>query len=271
MGSKIAFFALAFAAGVAAQETVASHTAPAQPEPGSIYYSDSGVSAPVLIPRKRKFASAHGCEKKDGMPVLGAVVGIDGVPGQISVLRQAGSDLDQAAVAYLESERFKPGSFNGVPVPVAVEVELDIEACVQSPAKDRGAVSVMIVSRPDESLELLPRPADTAGPLQSPSPAQTTVAVYKVGGGVSAPVLLNHVNPSYTEDARRNRIQGDCVIGLIADANGIPQNVHLVRSLQPDLDRNAILAVMKYRFKPASKNGVPVAVSLFVEVAFRLY
>jgi len=37
------------------------------------------------------------------------------------------------------------------------------------------------------------------------------------------------------------------------------------------LDEKALEAVAKYRFKPALKNGKPVAAAILVEVNFRLY
>ena len=37
------------------------------------------------------------------------------------------------------------------------------------------------------------------------------------------------------------------------------------------LDEKAMEAVSQYRFKPAMKDGVPVPVSIQIEIVFRLY
>ena len=95
---------------------------------------------------------------------------------------------------------------------------------------------------------------------------------YHVGGGVSAPVPLNSVEAEFSDEARRAKYQGVCLISLIVDAQGNPQNPRVVRALGMGLDEKALEAVRKYKFKPAMKDGhVPVPVMITVEVNFRLY
>lgn len=96
--------------------------------------------------------------------------------------------------------------------------------------------------------------------------------VYHVGGGISAPVPLNTVEAEFSDEARRAKYQGVCLIQMIVDAHGMPQDPHVVRALGMGLDQKALEAVRKYRFKPALKDGrVPVPVMITVEVNFRLY
>lgn len=96
--------------------------------------------------------------------------------------------------------------------------------------------------------------------------------VYHVGGGVSAPVPLNSVEAEFSDEARRAKYQGVCLIQMIVDAQGMPQDPRVVRPLGMGLDQKALEAVRKYRFKPAMKGGkTPVPVMITVEVNFRLY
>jgi TonB family protein len=96
--------------------------------------------------------------------------------------------------------------------------------------------------------------------------------LYHIGGGVSAPVPLNTPEPEFSDEARRAKYQGVCLVALIVDAHGDPQNVRVVRALGMGLDEKALEAVKKYKFKPAMKDGkTPVAVELTVEINFRLY
>jgi len=96
--------------------------------------------------------------------------------------------------------------------------------------------------------------------------------LYHVGGGVTAPVALNSVEAEFSDEARRAKYQGVCLISLIVDAQGNPQNPRVIRALGMGLDEKALEAVRKYKFRPAMKDGrTPVPVMITVEVNFRLY
>lgn len=95
--------------------------------------------------------------------------------------------------------------------------------------------------------------------------------VYKVGDGVTAPVPLKVVPAKFSKQARRAHYQGVCVIKLIVDAEGIPRDAHVTRRLGMGLDEKALEAVHQYRFKPAMRDGQPVAVGITMEVDFKLY
>jgi len=95
--------------------------------------------------------------------------------------------------------------------------------------------------------------------------------VFKVGGGISAPQAISTPDPEYTEEARRAKSQGTCILWLIVDAEGRPRDIRVVRGLGFGLDAKAIEAVRQWRFQPALKDGKPVNVQISVEVGFRLY
>jgi len=95
--------------------------------------------------------------------------------------------------------------------------------------------------------------------------------VYRVGGGISAPQALSAPDPEYTEEARKAKTQGTCILWLIVDASGRPRDVRVVRGLGYGLDAKALEAVRQWRFQPSMKDGKPVDVQISVEVAFHLY
>jgi periplasmic protein TonB len=95
--------------------------------------------------------------------------------------------------------------------------------------------------------------------------------IMSVGAGVSAPQLLNHVEPDFTNEARQAHYQGVVEIQLIVDSNGNPENMQIVKHLGMGLDQKAIDAVRQYKFHPAMFQGHPVPVRLVVDVDFRLY
>jgi TonB family protein len=95
--------------------------------------------------------------------------------------------------------------------------------------------------------------------------------VFRVGGGVSAPRPISTPDPEYSEEARKAKYQGTCVLWLVVGPDGKPRDIRIARSLGLGLDEKAIEAVKRWMFEPALKDGRPVAVQINVEVSFRLY
>ena len=95
--------------------------------------------------------------------------------------------------------------------------------------------------------------------------------VFRVGGGVSAPRVVYQPDPEYSEEARKAKYQGTCVLWLVVGPDGRPRDIRVARSLGLGLDEKAIEAVKTWKFEPAMKDGKPVAVQINVEVSFRLY
>jgi TonB family protein len=94
---------------------------------------------------------------------------------------------------------------------------------------------------------------------------------FRVGGGVSAPRAIYAPDPEYSEEARKAKYQGTCVLWLVVGPDGRPRELKIARSLGLGLDEKAIEAVKTWKFEPAMKDGKPVAVQINVEVSFRLY
>ena len=93
---------------------------------------------------------------------------------------------------------------------------------------------------------------------------------FRIGGGVSAPVLIYKIEPEYSEEARKAKYQGVVILNVIIDSTGHAVDARVVRSLGLGLDEKAIEAVKQWRFKPGYKDGKPVAVLGQIEVNFRL-
>ncbi len=95
--------------------------------------------------------------------------------------------------------------------------------------------------------------------------------VEHIGGGVKAPVAIYTIDPEFSEEARRAKYQGEVMMQIIVDAQGNVQSPRVVRPLGMGLDEKALEAVMKYKFKPGTKEGKPVAVYMTIAINFRLY
>jgi len=95
--------------------------------------------------------------------------------------------------------------------------------------------------------------------------------IFHVGNGVSPPRVIFQPEIEFSEEARKAKYQGTCVLALVVDAQGRPTNIRVTSSLGMGLDEKAIEAAKKYRFEPGTKNGHPVAVEIALEVDFHLY
>jgi len=86
----------------------------------------------------------------------------------------------------------------------------------------------------------------------------------------SRPVALNLPRPNYTEEARKNKIQGTVRAKVLVGSDGIVKQVTIVRGLPDGLNEEAIRAAHQMRFRPATKSGRAVAFWTTLEVDFNL-
>ena len=94
--------------------------------------------------------------------------------------------------------------------------------------------------------------------------------VYKPGAGVTAPVLTKEVKPKYPRDAMAAGDQGVVKLDCVVKADGTVGDVHVLDSLEPELDNAAVEALKQWTFKPGTKDGKAVAVKVEVEISFAL-
>jgi len=92
--------------------------------------------------------------------------------------------------------------------------------------------------------------------------------VFDVRDGIIPPKVIHQVSPKPNSGADGFRISGVVLIGLVVSSHGLPVNVHVVRSVDKDIDQSAVEAVREWRFEPAHKGDKPVAVRLTIEIRF---
>lgn len=84
------------------------------------------------------------------------------------------------------------------------------------------------------------------------------------------PVALDTPAPRYTDAARIARAAGAVVVSATIAADGRVVDVVVESSASPLLERPAVEAVSRWRYRPASVGGHPVSVILRVTLTFRL-
>jgi TonB family protein len=83
--------------------------------------------------------------------------------------------------------------------------------------------------------------------------------------------VLFKPEPQYTEDARRNQIQGTVMLRVVFASNGDVVQIRAVRTLPFGLTERAIAAARQIKFVPAVRGGQPVSVFMQLEYNFNLY
>jgi protein TonB len=91
-----------------------------------------------------------------------------------------------------------------------------------------------------------------------------------VSGAVTRPVIIDRVEPQYTEMARRARLEGTVIVQATIDTSGQVIDIKVLKRLPMGLDQAAIDAVSRWRFKPATLYGRAVKVFYSLTVNFRV-
>jgi TonB family protein len=80
------------------------------------------------------------------------------------------------------------------------------------------------------------------------------------------------VEPTYTDEARKERIQGTVTLDVTIRADGTAKVVRVARGLGYGLDESARAFVeQQFICKPGTMDGNPVSVAVRIDVNFHLY
>jgi TonB family protein len=145
----------------------------------------------------------------------------------------------------------------------SADLKVDLSELRKYPHGEVVDVHLAITSREEPDPKIFSIPASFS--------TRDDRAVRRIGGDVSAPVLIHSVEPHFSQLARTDKISGNVLVNLVVDQNGIPRNVRVVRGIGYGLDEEAVEAVSKYRFKPSMEHGQPVPVEVNLMVNFQIF
>ena len=102
--------------------------------------------------------------------------------------------------------------------------------------------------------------------------AQNTPHLQRADSGpaTTAVEITYKPNPTYTEEARNLKLEGEVLLEVEFAANGQLRVNRIVRGLGHGLDEAAVAAANKMRFKPALRSGQAVDSTAIVHVVFQL-
>jgi TonB family protein len=111
--------------------------------------------------------------------------------------------------------------------------------------------------------------------LASPAPLFAPDDVVQLGKvalkAVRPPQPVFTPQPEFPDAAKHFKFHGIVTLTAIIDTNGRVNRPKILRPAGLGLDEQAIRTVLTWKFKPALRNGEPVAVAMALEIAFNLY
>ncbi len=159
-------------------------------------------------------------------------VGVAEGPGKIEVSYGEGEKLLDTEIMMNFNEQVVLGfPSNGTPYFLSLLVT----------KKKKGDESERVISRGETEVEI----------LNPPDP------IYKV-------------TPAYPEECKKEGIEGEVILKVSTDKKGEVEDVEVLRSVHPDLDRAAVAALQQWKYKPVIKDKKPVPVVFAVKVNFKL-
>jgi TonB family protein len=223
--------------------------------------------APLLLPQVLTISTPKHCDELDGIVKFAATVDANGFPQGLKTLEASDRRLVNFATKLVEAQRFKPGTIYGSNTAVPVELTVGLHTCAQREKHptDGDFYRFTLRAHPLFALAVVAAPA-----VQEivPAPPTEAATAEQVEGQISAPIPTVLIDPAIPVSGKLPK-RGACLVGVTIDANGLPQNIHVVRNLDPELDNNAIEAVKNWRFKAALRDGSdPVAVAGTIEATF---
>lgn len=105
-------------------------------------------------------------------------------------------------------------------------------------------------------------PDDIHPPASVPPPPEPGTTPIKI---------LSKPKPEYTDAARNALVRGTITVVAMFGANGKIEHVLFLSRLGSGLDEEALKAVRKIKFEPATKDGKPISVVKRIEYGFDIY
>ena len=181
-----------------------------------------------------------------------------------SFAKQATAEQKEKKVYVVQQVRFQPPppkQKQEIPKPKAKKVP------IPDPTPDEP--EPIRLEEPEPEVDL-PEVDDIVFGIPDAPPVAEPEGPIHVGGDVQKPEKVSAPQPQYTEIARKARIQGVVIVQAIIDKGGNVTNVKVLKGLPMGLSEQAVEAIKKWKFKPATLNGKPVDVYYNLTVNFRL-
>jgi TonB family protein len=227
----------------AQQEAVPSLPYHQAPDKDGVYFVGPEVSQPALThATPAKYTDEMSRNKNGGMSIWSVTVRADGTTADAHLVQPLGTSFDAAAIEAIKQASFEPGKLNGKPVAVRVGVAV--------PFQYGKYPSTPVIG-------VFERDLDPNNQSQHFSNA--------------SPIVIHTASWSLSTNAIHAKYQGVSLVSVMVGEDGLPGEPRVVQAVGMGLDEKAIEVVTRFRFRPAMKDGRPVAARTNVEVKFLIY
>jgi len=213
--------------------------------------ASSDVKSCVLIHAVNpKFPPQASSKKKREDIVLHFTVAADGSVKEVTAV-SGDATLIGPALDAARRYQFAPCMQDGIPVETqtTLTVMYDLRRPAAYPAEGQSTI-------PEE-------------PQENVSQEIEHDELFQLRDGATFPKVLYRTEPEYSEAARKDKLEGSVLLGLVIGPDGKPRSLWVVRPLGDGLDENAIDAVKQWTFMPAMKEGKPVPILIDLGIKFQ--
>jgi len=188
--------------------------------PPGTYRAGGDVTAPkVTASADPQFTDAARQARLQGVVDISLIVGTDGQPHDLKILKSLGLGLDESALTTVSQWRFQPGTKAGRPVPVFTKVQVSYRL------------------------------------LLDPKMWRVTKAAFDVPDGTKAPVLTRAEYPQFKGASPAATV----TLTFDITEKGEPKNLQAESGSDMRYSGEVQSLVKKWRFQPAARAGAPVA------------
>ena len=172
---------------------------------------------------------------------------------------------------FLFSPKYKPNPYKIF----SEEMEMvDVADAIDIPdiPKETPKPQVAVEAVPDEMAD---EDADVADALIDADELLDIGGGYEDGGNdfqvsQDKPVLTSFSPPEYPEIARASQLEGTVLVKVQVGTDGSVLQAVVIRSVHPTLDREAVKAARRCKFKPGRQRDIPVKAWMAIPFAFSL-
>lgn len=152
--------------------------------------------------------------------------------------------------------------FNEASWPLAAAGDVNEDMIYENGRLSRHVVEADVLRNANITALAVPQPTDQS--------LKGTGRWVPIAPPISAPAVIERVDPAYPDEYRRARVGGVVIVEAAISETGTVENVALLKSVAPALDSAAMAAVRNWKFKPAVRDGQPVPVLFNLTVNFKL-